>query len=107
MLRFFPTTLRYFWCRRSAINTDRENTVIVAKTRTEYCPVTFLQKFMAGAELTLEDKEAYVIPRLFKTKSRHRNCFKDVIQPFFDPSANYSLHSLRSGGASLAANNKG
>ena len=59
---FLPDHIEIFLESSKCDQYRQGNTVIVSKTRTEDCPVTFLEKFMADAELTVDDKEAYVIP---------------------------------------------
>ena len=93
-------------------------TVYIAKTGTAYCPVTYTTHFLkaAGLSLTLHP-DSYVIPRLFKTKKGHTACklrgisyttirenFLENIKQLEDHKK-YGLHSLRSGGASAAAQN--
>ena len=93
------------------------NEVIIARTGTSYCPVAFLERFLNLAELDVsKDGEAYLVPRLHKSKHGYkastkygistdtiRSNFNGTITPFARNNANYSLHSLRSGGASRAS----
>ena len=95
------------------------NTVYIAKTGSKYCPVVHLEDFLRKAGLNVKnDKEAFIIPVLYKTKKGHkasktrgvsytriREIFQEKIQNLNLLGQNYGLHSLRSGGASAAANN--
>ena len=82
------------------------------------CPVAWTQKYFAGTHLTGDD---YLISRLAKTKIGHnavgtnplshtalRETFLHMLEPIWDDTlrkSDYSLHSLRSGGATEAAEN--
>ena len=47
-------------------------TVIISKTSTKFCPVGHVRRFLEAEKLDqLIDKEAFLIPRLFKTKKGH------------------------------------
>uniref|UniRef100_A0A7M5XJT8 Tyr recombinase domain-containing protein n=1 Tax=Clytia hemisphaerica TaxID=252671 RepID=A0A7M5XJT8_9CNID len=92
------------------------NIVFISKTDTECCPIYWLRKYLALSGLR-HKPEAYLICHLYKTKTSHNvhshrpisyttalSTFKDHISKMTDPTI-YGLHSLRSGGASEAANN--
>ena len=93
------------------------NTVFISRTRTICCPVFWLQKYLNLTKLT-STPEAFLFCRLlFKTKTGHkvgghllifystaRTSFTMHISKLADEGM-YSLYSLRSGGASEAANN--
>ena len=93
-------------------------TVYIAKTGTKYCPVKHVLSFLQEAGLDKDvDTEAYLIPRLHKTKKGHRASktkgisytrINEVFHEHINTGSgdeNYGLHSLRSGGASAAAQN--
>ena len=92
------------------------NIVFISKTRTKCCPIYWLRKYLALSDLTYKP-EAYLFCHLYKTKNGHNahghlpiayttalKTFKDHLSKVTNPSM-YGLHSLRSGGASEAANN--
>ena len=67
---------------------------------------------------TLADKETYLLPRIVKTKRGYRahnklgisyttarEIFRDYVRPIYVNNVRYTLHGLRAGGASEAANN--
>lgn len=92
------------------------NIVFISKTGTECCPIYWLRKYLSLSGLK-HKPEAYLICHLYKTKTGHNahghrpisyttalSTFKGHISKLTNPST-YGLHSLRSGGASEAANN--
>ena len=102
---------------RSKTDQNREGeNVYIARTGSQYCPVAFVEKFLRDAKLDLRtNKESFLIPRIHKTKKGHiasktkgisdtriREIFMENIKTM-DAHTNYGLHSLRSGGASAAA----
>ena len=43
--------------------------VYIARTRSPYCPVTLVERFLGQSLLSVrDDEDAYLVPRLFKTK---------------------------------------
>ena len=94
--------------------------VIVSRLPSEYCPVAFTQCFLENCGIDIDSKkydDYYLIPRLTKLKVGHRpvkgrglsystvlDLFKSTINEVVDDTKKYGLHSLRSGGASAAAN---
>lgn len=94
------------------------NTVYLSKTGTVYCPVYFVKKYICLAKLDT-NKDNFLICRLYKTKQGHvgkgdqsisysriRENFLELLRPITKEATNsYGLHSLRSGGASSAAEN--
>lgn len=93
------------------------NTIYISEMKSSpYCPIAWLKKYIHATGLN-KNPESFLICRLFKTKCGHiadgnqkisysaaRSTFANHISTVTDPSK-YSLHSLRSGGASAAANN--
>ena len=94
------------------------STVYLARTGTLCCPVYWLDRYLKLTGL-VNEPESYLICRLAKTKKGHnvlghyplsynraREIFMEkIIVVFGDDTKNYGLHSLRSGGATAAANN--
>jgi len=90
--------------------------VHIARTGTKTCPVYWLKKYLEFSKLSTQPN-AFVFCRLNKTKkghnangahnisySRAREIFLEGLSSFVDVKS-YGLHSMRSGGASAAANN--
>ena len=98
----------------------REGHIVhIARTGSPYCPVYWTEKYINETDLK-SDPDAYLICRLAKTKEGHRAIGKyrlsdTTIREYFGrdikpicetlEEGSYSLHSLRSGGASTASNN--
>ena len=92
--------------------------VVIARTGTRFCPVGQVEKFLTEAKLDIErNKDAYIVPRLHKTRKGHKasktkgiskttmsEIFQKNTASFRKEDENFGLHSLRSGGASSAAN---
>ena len=91
----------------------------IKRTNTTYCPVTALSEYLALTKLG-QNEENFIISRLAKTKFGHnahgrrpltdtsvRDIFNREVAPtcYSEEPGSYSLHSLRSGGASAASNN--
>jgi len=95
------------------------NTVYITRTDTNYCPVTHTVNFLKNVNLDVKlDSEAFFILTLHKTKKRHvasktkgisytrvYDIFHEHLSKLKIDSSSYGLHSFRSGGASVAANN--
>lgn len=92
------------------------NLVFISRTKSKSCPIHWLRKYLSLSGLRYKS-EAYLFCRLYKTKSGHNahghlpisystalSSFKTNLSKITD-SAKYGLHSLRSGGATEAANN--
>ena len=93
--------------------------VIISRLNSPYCPVSFVEKFLKDCCFDIKiDKESFLLPRLAKTRSGHiaiknrgisdstmRELFKKSLVGIVENIDDYSTHSLRSGGASTAANN--
>ena len=92
--------------------------VMIARTSTKYCPVTWLTTYLSRTGL-IDEPDAYLICRMAKTREGHkaighrplsytriRENFLELISPLCggEPTT-YGLHSFRSGGASTASNN--
>lgn len=91
--------------------------VPVARTGTVLCPVVNLEKYFLWAKIAC-DSNCFVFSQLTKTKegyrlretqkplaySNLRNLFIGVVKPFVKDVKSFCLHSLRSGGATAAAN---
>ena len=117
-MTFLPDQLKVFLDVSKCDQHRQGNTVVIARTGSRYCPVTFVEDFLKRAGLDAgKDKEAFLIPRLHVRRKSHRASkslgvtddtvrqdFKTIIEPHTKDGSNYSLHSLRSGGASRAAN---
>lgn len=103
---------------KSKMDQQREGHIVkIGETGTGYCPVYWLRKYLHVANLT-EKPEGFVFCKLAKTKKGHnvnsstpisyetaRKSFLDHLKIVFNDVSKYGLHSLRSGGASAAANN--
>ena len=102
--------------KKSKTDQIREgNIVFIAKTSTPTCPVFWLKKYLSSTGLQ-NQPTSYLLCRLAKTKKGHnaigkhpisyqtaRKTFLEHIN-FLNPENDYGLHSLRSGGATAAAN---
>ena len=118
-LQFKPGHLEIF-VPKAKNDQHREGHLIhIKKIEPAYCPVLALTQYL---ELTGLDKneENYIISRLSKTKNGHnahggkpladssvRDIFNRDVAPicYENEPGEYSLHSLRSGGATAASNN--
>ena len=93
------------------------STVHISSLESKYCPVRFVQKYLriCGFQVDIH-QNAFLLPRLVRTKASlyahrtlgvsyttAREIFTDRVKQIY-PTTNYTLHSLRSGGASDAAN---
>ena len=91
--------------------------VLIARTDTRLCPVCNIQKYLFSADIH-EDSSEFIFRDLTKFKIGHklrktdkpllygrlRELFIEAFSPFVDTIKSYGLHSLRSGGATAAAN---
>lgn len=95
------------------------NSVPISKTGNKLCPVSWLQKYISAAGLTYgSDEFLFTKVRYLKTTDKYILCDKDkplsytrtrkifleAIQAIGEDRSQFGLHSLRSGGASAAAN---
>ena len=93
--------------------------VYLQRLHSDYCPVRTLLEYLQDTNLN-QGRENYIISRLAKTKNGHnahgakplsdttvRDIFARDVAPVCNnvEEGDYSLHSLRSGGASAAINN--
>ena len=105
---------------QSKTDQHREGHIVyISRIASEYCPVKQLERYLKRVDIDIsKDKETPLIGRVFKTKKGHkilktqgisytriREIFKDYISEIAENPKQYGLHSLRSGGASAAANN--
>ena len=92
------------------------NIIYIAGLTSNCCPVQWLRKYLTAAKI-LHNPNTFVICRLFKTKIGHnahgnkpisyssaRGSFMGHLSKIVDNTTIYGLHSLRSGGATAAAN---
>jgi len=91
--------------------------VPVARTGTVLCPVDNLEKYFRWAKIS-NDSDCFLFSQLTKTKAGYRlretqsslaysnlrKLFIDAVKPFVKDVKCFCLHSLRSGGATAAAN---
>ena len=92
--------------------------VVLSSTNTELCPVLHLKRYLSLAKIA-EDSSEYIFRALTLVKGSHvlrkenkpltytrlRELFRVALLPYVDDISKYGLHSLRSGGATAAANN--
>ena len=118
-LKFYPDHLSIYLSKSKCDQHREGHNVLIARLDSQYCPVAFVENFLAKCKFdVLNDKDSYLIPRLAKTDDGHKvfkdkgisysaihKAFKNAISNIVDDKSNYGLHSLRSGGASAAANN--
>ena len=113
------TTHLEIFLKKSKNDQHRDGkTVYISRNESEFCPVKLTEKFFTTASITLSTHEnVYLVPRLVKIKKGHkihptsgisytrtREIFNEYIK-INETEGNYGLHSLRSGGASAAAEN--
>ena len=90
--------------------------VVVARTGSRTCPVTMLEHFMAVNNMSPDDQR-YIFRQLQRTKNGEslretgwisdtciRELFNKKIAALGFPAHKFGLHSLRTGGATAAAN---
>ena len=117
-LRFFKENLEIF-VESSKTDQYRDGAVVViAWTGTEYCPVAMLERYMQLANISSSSpSENYIFRRLISTKNgqrlrdsanlsytRARELVLAMLESIGLDRKQFGLHSLRSGGASAAAN---
>ena len=94
------------------------NVVYIARTRSEYCPVTFVENFCAETGLSLLNEDSFLLPRIIRIKKGYkahqtlgisyttaRETFVKHVRAVYGTVLKYTLHGLRAGGASEAASN--
>ena len=91
--------------------------ILIARTGTLLCPVSNLERYFLWADVK-SDSDMYLFSHLTATKTGYkfrsdgkhlsysnlRSLFLDAFRPHVDDISQFCLHSLRSGGASAAAN---
>lgn len=92
------------------------NKVFIARTKTNYCPVSILERYLAaiGGDPSSstpifrgirKKKSGYECTDKKLSYTRCREIFKETLENLNYDSRIYGLHSLRSGGATAAVNN--
>ena len=117
-VKLFSDHVKIFLPKSKADQHRHGDHVFIAATGTKYCPVQYMRYFLKKAELDLDvDKDAFLIPTLYRTKKGHRASkwrgisYSRINEVFHENlklrgiEENYGLHSLRAGGASAAAKN--
>ena len=117
-MRFFDEHLEVF-VESSKTDQYRDGaTVVIARTGNEYCPVAMLERYMRVANISIASPtESYLFRRLVSTKNgqklrdsanlsytRARELVLTMLESVGLDRKQFSLHSLRAGGASAAAN---
>ena len=117
-IQFFEEHLEIF-VESSKTDQYRDGAVVViARTGTNYCPVAMLERYMRLANISTTNlSENYLFRRLISTKNgqklrdsanlsytRARELVLTMLESIGLDRKQFSLHSLRSGGASAAAN---
>ena len=116
-LQFFEDHLEIF-VESSKTDQYRDGAVVViARTGTDYCPVAMLERYMRLANISSTNSDNYLFRRLVSTKNgqklrdsanlsytRARELVLAMLESIGLDRKQFSLHSLRSGGASAAAN---
>ena len=87
------------------------NVVYIARTRSTYCPVTFVEEFLELAGLSLTDTEAHLLPRIIKIQRGYkahrtlgisyttaRELYQKHVRAIYGVTRKYTLHRLRAGG---------
>ena len=94
------------------------NHVVIARLNSKTCPVAMLEKYLELAQFNIADSECYIFRNLSATKlgfklrdtnqpmsyTRVREIILSALKPIVGDVSVYCVHSLRSGGASAAAN---
>lgn len=113
---FFDTYMTLFISKSKTDVYRKGSTVFIAENNSDLCPVKNLKQYLVKAEIA-ENSEKFIFraitagnkQSLRKTNkpisyTRAREMFLDVIKDIGLDPRNFGLHSLRSGGASAAAN---
>lgn len=113
---FFDTYMILFISKSKTDVYRKGSTVFIAENNSDLCPVKNLKQYLVKAEIA-ENSEKFIFraitagnkQSLRKTNkpisyTRAREMFLDVIKDIGLDPRNFGLHSLRSGGASAAAN---
>ena len=117
-VRFFDSHISIL-IEQSKTDQYREGTrVIISRTFAETCPVAMLELYYRLAKISLVDSSNFLFRNLTKTNkgyifrngnqpmsyTRVRELILEVLTPLVGDVSKYCIHSLRSGGASAAAN---
>ena len=112
-LQFFPTHMSLFIDGRKNDTLREGHWVFVSRTKSTSCPVALLERFLREGRHT-EDQPLFCkighrgtsqfLRSAAMTYSRARELVLQCLEGIGLDSRNYGLHSLRSGGASAAAN---
>ena len=92
--------------------------LVISRLHSKLCPVECLDRYFKAADI-LPDSSEYIFRNLSKcyngyklrdenksmSYTRLRELFKEALSPFVPDIGRFGLHSLRSGGATAAANN--
>ena len=115
-LSFSDDMLKLFLPRSKTDQLRKGNEVVIARTKTQTCPVSMLERYMEMGIIPKESQR-YLFRHIVKTKggeqlkdsgvlsySTLRDLFKAKVKQLGYPAEQFGLHSLRAGGASAAAN---
>ena len=97
------------------------NTIVIARTNSEFCPVAILEKYLKQANISLSSDE-FIFRSLYYLKSKNIHILSKTDKPLSYTTARefllnalsdvgldkkkFGLHSLRSGGAYQTAHNR-
>lgn len=108
--------LKLFLPRSKTDQLRKGNEVITARTKTQTCPVSMLERYMEMGNIPKESQR-FLFRHIIKTKggeqlkdggvlsySTLRDLFKAKVKQLGYPAEQFGLHSLQAGGASAAAN---
>ena len=114
-LSFSDDLLKLFLPQSKTNQLRKGNEVIIARTKTQACPVSMLERYMEMGNIP-KDSQRFLSRHIIKTKgewlkdssvlscSTLRDLFKAKVKQLGYPAEQFGLHSLRAGGASAAAN---
>lgn len=115
-LSFSDDMLKLLLPRSKTDQLRKGSEVIIARTKTQTCPVSMLERYMEMGNIPL-DSQQFLFKHIIKTKygerlkdsgvlsySTLRDLFKAKVKQLGYPAEQFGLHSLRAGGASAAAN---
>ena len=115
-VEFFTTHMRIF-IEKSKTDVYRDgNWLVISRCDSKLCPVLNLERYISYAKIS--DLDTFLFQNVTKcdhgykfrqgnkpmSYSRMRELFIEAFKPFVSDIRSYGLHSLRSGGASAAAN---
>ena len=115
-LSFSDDMLKLYLPHSKTDQLRKGNEVIIARTKTQTCPVSMLERYMEMGKIPL-DSQQFLFRHITRTKqgerlkdsgvlsySTLRDLFKAKVRQLGYPAEQFGLHSLRAGGASAAAN---